>query len=208
MLLQNEIQFLTERFRQPLPGADAQYRMAPAGRRTAVHEASRQHLIKVSSVLVLLYPDHTGNTQTVLIKRPSNSGVHSSQIALPGGKHESTDLTYRHTAIREAHEEIGITAADVQVIGALTELYIPASNFLVHPFVGCLSYTPEFRMNAEEVDSIIPLHLTTLLSMNVGNEPFKTSYGTHLAPCYYLENHKIWGATAMILSEFRSLWEV
>lgn len=206
MLLLSEIQFLKERFKKPLPGTDAQYLMAPSGRRTAVGIAGPQQHFKISSVLILLFPDHNGNAQTVLIKRPLNSGIHSGQIALPGGKHENSDPTFRHTALREANEEIGIHAADVEVMGGLTELYIPPSNFLVHPFVGCIDYTPQFQINAHEVDSIIPVHLRTLLSMNAGNEPFPTSYGTQNAPCFYLENHKIWGATAMILSEFRALW--
>jgi 8-oxo-dGTP pyrophosphatase MutT (NUDIX family) len=208
MLLQSEIEFLKERFKKPLPGVDAQYMMAPKGRRSAVRDSGSEQASKVSSVLILLFPDNSGKAQTVLIKRPMNSGVHSGQIALPGGKHENSDLSYQHTALREAHEEIGVPANEVDVVGALTELYIPASNFLVHPFVGFIKHSPQFQINQYEVDSIIPVHLTTLLSMNAGNEPFLTSYGTHHAPCYYLENHKIWGATAMILAEFRSLWGV
>lgn len=192
---------LQSAFRRPLPGWDAQRKMAPASRLSNPEYLKLIPEFKKGSVLLLLYPVNT-SPNFILIERASG-GVHGSQVALPGGKHESADGTLEFTALRETHEEIGIHPRSVEVIGNLTELFIPASRYMVYPFVGMLNEKPEFILNQEEVHTIIEVPLNEFLNRNrVAEKKFKTSYGLLQAPYFSYRNFEIWGATSMILNEF------
>jgi 8-oxo-dGTP pyrophosphatase MutT (NUDIX family) len=192
-------------FDLPLPGEAAQYKMAPVQRKSNVDylEIFPDH--RKSSVLILLYPGEDNHLSTILIERPGNTGIHSDQIALPGGKLEPFDLSPSHTALRETYEEIGVPEKDIIMLGELSSLFIPASNFLVYPFVGTVYYTPDFILNQMEVKTMIPVTIKDLLNMPVSEKSFETSYGLLNAPYYHLKSYSIWGATAMILSEFRTM---
>jgi len=192
---------------EPLPGEDAQYRMAPVSRlsREKYLELYDDH--RTSSVMILLYPEEDGTTRIMLIRRQGNSGVHSGQIALPGGKEEHEDISLWHTASRETEEEIGVGSSLIRQAGKLTPLFIPVSKFMVHPFVGFTPFTPEFTADPREVNMLIPAGIDDLLKMSVQEKQIKTSYGNIRAPYYELNGHHIWGATAMILSEFLAIWE-
>jgi 8-oxo-dGTP pyrophosphatase MutT (NUDIX family) len=141
----------------------------------------------------------------MLIKRPINSGVHSGQIAFPGGKSEDFDESHWHTATREAEEEVGIKTDSVNLIGELTSLIIPVSNFMVHPFIGFVNKTPDFIANPNEVHQLVPVPLTELVNMPIHSKLIETSYGKIEAPYFSLQQHDIWGATAMIISEFNHM---
>jgi len=130
-------------------------------------------------------------------------GVHSGQVAFPGGKFEEKDPDLRGTALREAREEVGIEPDDVTVIGQLTDIYINPSNFLVSPFIGYVPEMPEFRPDAREVKSII---VTDLLALNEdavkGVKTIEHSNGYKIkTPYYAIEGLTVWGATAMMISE-------
>ena len=125
------IELLAQQLTQTLPGTSSQYKMAPVLRKSSAEYLEKASNVKSSSVLLLLYPDKDYGLGTVLIKRPLNSGVHSGQIALPGGKVEPNDANFEATAKRETREEIGVPEHEIEILGALTSLYIPASNFLV-----------------------------------------------------------------------------
>lgn len=199
------ISAIQKMLKHPLPGEEAQYLLAPKERKSKLEYLTENINPKLSSVLILLYPGEKGELKTVFIQRPINKSVHSGQIAFPGGKFDETDMDLSATALRETNEEIGVNPFDIEVIGTLSELYIPASNFLVHPFVGKLEFTPEFIPNPEEVKSILPATIEEILAFETGHMPFKTAYGNLIAPYFKFQEHAMWGATAMIVSEFREI---
>ena len=193
---------LQKAFQGELPGKKAQLLMAPQPidpRRIAakVPEGHRK-----SGVLLLFYPD-ASTIYFPLIKRPQYPGAHSGQVALPGGKVEEGDPDVVYTALREAEEEIGIDAGKVEVIGALTELYIPVSNFLVSPIVGFLDNKPTFIPEQREVARIIPTSLSDLIQPEIVKQtPIPFEGGKYWdTPYFDIAGEVVWGATAMILSE-------
>ncbi len=197
---------LSERLRKPLPGLDSQLLMASRKRmrfpfRTAVLSSA-----KPSGVLILLYP-YKEDIYIVLMKRPDYTGVHSGQISLPGGKFEKTDRDLIETAVREAKEEVGIDPSAVNIIGTLTPLYIPPSNYIVTPVVAWSDSRPEFKKEPREVDEIIEVSLSDFLDdKHMQTKRIKLFMGLSADfPCYYIDRNIIWGATAMMLSEFRVL---
>jgi 8-oxo-dGTP pyrophosphatase MutT (NUDIX family) len=156
----------------------------------------------MGAVLILLYEE--GNTiKTCFIERTQYDGVHSGQIAFPGGKKEA-DETLEQTALREAEEEIGVNASDVVILGRLTELYIPPSNFLVHPFVGTIDYKPDFLPQEAEVAEVVEFSVDDLADVRLrGQKKIKLSSGSVVETPYFdLHGKIVWGATAMIISEF------
>jgi 8-oxo-dGTP pyrophosphatase MutT (NUDIX family) len=155
--------------------------------------------------MILLFPGKNGQLETVLIERPVNESIHSGQIAFPGGSMDAVDINEATTALRETEEEIGIPAATVKVIGKISNLFIPASRFLVHPHIGIVNSTPQFQPNPAEVRSLIFLPVTTLLELVPLIKEFPTSYGKLLAPYFNIGEYAVWGATAMMLSEFREM---
>ena len=190
----------------PLPGLDAQLKMANLkrithGRSMAIPPDARQ-----GGVLLLLYPAGE-KIYIVFIKRTEYNGVHSGQISFPGGGQEKVDKTIIDTALREAFEEIGVPPGLVVPIGKLTQLYIPPSNFLVTPVVGFIEFTPHFKPEPEEVERIIQVPLDALLDENNLQEKEITIVEGLVitAPCFYIDRNIIWGATAMILSELIEL---
>ena len=132
---------------------------------------------------------------------------HGGQIAFPGGRHEETDKNLIDTAIRESHEEIGIIPDKIKILGELTPLYVSVSNFYINPVVGWCNTEPEFTVNTHEVSELITLPLSILASKEtVQMKNIETLSGMSSVPCYATNNLIIWGATAMILSEFLSLF--
>lgn len=158
---------------------------------------------RMGGVLIALYPDN-GSIRTVLMKRPDYVGAHSGQVSFPGGKKEPDDPDIIATALREAQEEVAIVPQDVRVLGQLSELYIPASNFLVHPVIGVLEGIPQLVPDAIEVECILLPDLAHFFRSDILGEkyiPVRDNL-TVKAPYYDVEGHTVWGATAMILSEF------
>ncbi len=202
------IYLLSEKLTEPLPGESAQLKMASIRRlREIIKISSRDNAIR-SSVLILLFPGNNADEfYSVLIQRPSYEGVHGGQISLPGGKVEGHDRDIQTTAKRETQEEIGIDANEITIIGKLSELYIPPSNFLVFPLVGYLPYKPVFRPDPQEVAGIIEIKLNDLVDKrNIKQREITIKNLSKIkAPCFDLEGKTIWGATAMILSEFREI---
>jgi 8-oxo-dGTP pyrophosphatase MutT (NUDIX family) len=183
---------------QSLPGSASHKKMLPLNRELSV-KPDELLRIKHSSVLFLLYIDNQ-ELNVCLIKRPSHMKHHAGQIALPGGRIEKGE-TALETALRETWEEIGITPGQIEIIGSLSELYVQVSQFHIHPFVGWIDKKPEFVINKNEVEKTIsfPLRLITNSFEEVELETFT---GKLKVPCIRFEDEIIWGATAMILSEF------
>jgi 8-oxo-dGTP pyrophosphatase MutT (NUDIX family) len=163
---------------------------------------------KIACVLLSLWQEN-GHWHTALIQRTQNPrDRHSGQISFPGGRHDEGDASFAGTALREAKEEIGIAPEQVEIIGSLTDLYIPVSNFSVYPFVGVLHEPPTFQLQPGEVEKLYtpPLdhfldpHNRTTSDVLVGGQlPVRD------VPCFMLEGRAVWGATAMIISEFLAL---
>jgi 8-oxo-dGTP pyrophosphatase MutT (NUDIX family) len=188
-----------------LPGVDAHNIMVPKERLEIMKKLNFEQIKpKIAAVMMLFYPKD-GITHLVLIVRNSYEGVHSSQIAFPGGKYENEDANFEETALRETHEEIGIHPEKIEILKAFTELYIPPSNFMVYPYLGISKEEIVFNPNPEEVSGIIELPLSTFLSdAIIIKSKIKTSYANAIdVPAFKIEEHIVWGATAMILSELK-----
>lgn len=159
---------------------------------------------KKAAVLMLVYPKNN-ETHIVLIVRNTYPGVHSSQIAFPGGKVELEDDSLAHTALREAEEEIGVNRMYVEIIKSFTEVYIPPSNFLVSPFLGISTQELNFVRQENEVADIIELSMNDFLDdSNVVMRKLTTSYANEIdVPAFLVKEHIVWGATAMMMSELK-----
>lgn len=194
--------YLTQKLQEELPGITAHKEAAPY--RKVDYDTLDLNTVKKSGVLVLFYLKEE-EPHLVLIQRPLYNGTHSGQVAFPGGKVEETDRDIIHTALREANEEVGVVIDDVEVIGQLTDVYIPVSNFLVTPIVGFIHYKPEFIAEVREVAEIIELRLTLLTNIKkLSFNHIKLSNGLkQQVPTFEFNQKIIWGATALMLNELR-----
>lgn len=197
------ISFIREQLQLPLPGQAAQAKMTTRVTFTPPPKGAR-----LASVLCLLYPKN-GKWHFPLIERVvAKNDKHSGQMSFPGGKLEPTDLTRQAAALREANEEIGINKEDVTLLGNLTPLYVPASNFQVFPFVGCLNYTPTFIPQEREVAEVVEVKLEELINPTTKkykNIKLSSRYNFKNVPYFDVNGKTVWGATAMMLSEFVEL---
>ncbi len=164
---------------------------------------------KKAGVMALFYPDIDQNTKLLLILRKTYQGVHSNQIGFPGGKVEEQDKDLLETALRETHEEVGVTPESVEVLKELSEVYIPPSNFLVQPFMGFYSNPKHFVIQESEVEALVEVYLRDFLdNSNHIEEKLSTSYAKNVnVPAYRLNGYTVWGATAMMMSEIKELLE-
>ncbi len=192
---------LAAELKKPLPGIDAQFRMSPDVRRPV----SMEYPLKNAGVLILLYPDRN-HICTVFIKRTEYDGVHSGQVSLPGGMFKEEDGLLMNTALREANEETGIDILSVTIIGQLTPLHIPVSNVNVYAFVGVAGSRPAFIHDPAEVQYLIEESLEELLSEVNHKTKTMTLFGNEvIVPYFDIKGNHIWGATAMIISEFSEI---
>jgi 8-oxo-dGTP pyrophosphatase MutT (NUDIX family) len=187
-----------------LPGFDgeaAQLLMAPS-LRPRQRPATLATTPRLGGVLLLLYCADD-ELMLVLTLRPTYEGVHSGQVSCPGGRHEPPE-TLEMTALRETEEEIGVPPANVTILGPLTPLYIMPSDYEVHPFVGFhAAGRPLFVSHPREVAAIIETPLRLLLDPATRREEEWELRGLQMTvPFFQVGEHKVWGATAMMLSEF------
>ena len=188
-----------------LPATNAHRKMVPPNREELLKNTDFTKIVpKKAAVMMLFYPKNA-QTHLALILRTSYNGVHSSQIAFPGGKVEADDFDLKQTALRETHEEIGVHPNTINVVKAFTEVYIPPSNFIVHPFFGYSHDELSFELQVDEVAGIVELPLKDFLDDKiVVTNTMKTSYAESIeVPGFQVEEHFIWGATAMMLSELK-----
>ena len=155
---------------------------------------------RLAAVLVLLYPVD-GILTFPLMRRPEYEGVHSGQISLPGGSQEIGE-TFEQTALRETREEFGVTES-IEIFGALTPVYVPPSDFEIHPMVGCLPQRPAYTLDPHEVAELVEAPLDLLLDDSVkGHEERLLDGGIkRIIPFYRVGVYQVWGATAAMLSE-------
>jgi 8-oxo-dGTP pyrophosphatase MutT (NUDIX family) len=203
--LQEVTLFLTERLKGVLPGAHAHEQMQAIPTGNARLKFDHAVPPRQGSVLILLY-EQAGFVHFPLIKRPEYSGAHSGQVSLPGGKTEPGEDIIT-TALRECEEEIGIQRSNVAIIGKLTDFHVVPSNFLVTPVIGVMRSTPVFIPDPFEVARVFPASLEDLVKAEaVKKKEIIVGAGFQLiAPHFEIDGEIVWGATAMILGELRSL---
>jgi len=202
-----DIEILTsrikERLKAPLPGINAQTKLKPEIRIFSKETGDE----KKAAVLTLLFPVNN-RIHIAFIKRADYDGPHSGQISFPGGMFEKTDKNYIHTSLRESEEEIGVQKKDIKIIGNLSSLFVPISNIRVFPIVGYMNSTPEFKIDDKEVQRMILVPLSHLIKKeNILWESRKFENVKYQIPYFNYKLDKIWGATAMILSEFLTVIE-
>jgi 8-oxo-dGTP pyrophosphatase MutT (NUDIX family) len=207
MDFQEFLRFVPKLIDARLPAFDAHIKMAPLERLESLRNNDfGDKKPRIAAVMMLFYPKKE-RTHLVLIVRNSYKGVHSAQIAFPGGKYELEDENFAETALRETHEEVGIHPDKIEILKPFTELYIPPSNFMVHPFLGISKEELVFLPQPSEVAGIIELPLSTFLSdAIVVDTNLSTSYADSISiPAFKIEEHIVWGATAMMLSELKEV---
>lgn len=205
MIFTDFLNYIPKIAKENLIGEEAHNKMSPPERINFVQE----HDLKIlqprkAAVLMLFYPKNK-KTHLVLILRNSYPGVHSSQIGFPGGKVESFDRNLEATALRETHEEIGVSPEKISIVKAFSALYIPPSNFMVYPFLGFSKEELIFKPDPREVFGIIELSLQAYLDdKNFTTKVLETSYMKEIElPVFKFDQHIVWGATGMMLNELR-----
>jgi len=190
---------------KPLPGKTAQHKMAPGYRPDFTDEEIRTYNPRISAVMILFYQKNN-DWHLVFTERKKYEGVHSGQMSFPGGKQEpNEDLPI--TALRETREEVGVEAHDIEIINQLSTLYIPPSNFLVHPFIGIATTDLMFKKQESEVENVVEIPVSFFLDerSKTKTEIVFSAQSKIEVPAFIYEEKIIWGATAIILSELVEL---
>ena len=157
-----------------------------------------------AAVLILLYPIED-KWHFFLTKRTDNVEHHKGQISLPGGMVEKGE-SHKEAAIRETFEELGVQSRDINIIGPLTPLYIPISNFKIFPFVGWLKSAPKLNIQSKEVSKVFSPSIYSLTDPKTKKIKDSILLGQKVQiPFFNLKNEVVWGATSMILSEFKKI---
>lgn len=193
------IQLLQEELSLPLPGIESQIKMAPENRKIDIDDG----LLQNAAVSVVIITLNSKEKKIILIKRPEYDGHHSGQVSFPGGKEEPEDRNMLTTAMRETYEEIGLQLSEDDYLGELTPLLIPVSRFMVHPFIFIKHAPTDYTIDPNEVDYIIPVQLTQLIDANlIKSTCLQINRQIITTPYFAIGKEIVWGATAMILSEF------
>ncbi|MEM6966945.1 MAG: CoA pyrophosphatase [Bacteroidota bacterium] len=199
------IDHIQKKLSQTLPGREAQLQMAPGLRRH--YKVAPDDAIE-ACVMILLFPRKEDWYFALIQRVPHPLDRHSGQISFPGGRLEKEDPSLEYGALRETEEEVGVPKEVIQVMGKLTDLYIPVSNFLVHPFVGYLEEEPTYIPQPTEVHAILEIPIAELgkkenkkiVDMKVRNNIILKN-----TPYFDFYGNVVWGATAMMLSEFEQV---
>lgn len=201
-MTENLISRLEERLRRPLPGRAAQYQMAHAVRQDTPPPPPDA---REAGVLALLFPKAQDWHLTLILRQNNNpNDRHGGQVSFPGGKREQSDSDLQATALREAEEEVGVDRTAIQLLGALSELYIPVSNFRVQPYVGFVDHQPAFNPQPEEVQEILEVPFRQFLDKQTRRKKDLHLYPQLVlrdVPYFDVHDQTVWGATAMMISE-------
>ncbi len=190
-----------------LPGIEAQALMSPVGEVDKRYYDAPDHA-DTAGVMVLLH-EKKGDWYTTFIKRTSRErDKHSGQISFPGGRKDPGDASLRECALRETEEELGIPGSEIKVIGRMTKLYVFASNYIVYPFVGIVKGAPVYHPDSREVERVLEYPLSQFDKVHIKKKDLKIR-GVLLkdVPYFDLDGEVLWGATAMMLSEFINVWK-
>ena len=184
-----------------LPGEKAQNMMLPKSRVDVKFPKTTEHAIP-SAVLILLYPNND-DINFILTERTNEVQHHKGQISLPGGSWENGEHL-SETALRETEEEIGIPADEIEIISELTPLFVKVTGYMIHPFIGYVTEKPNIIPDPNEVNNVFTATISDLMNPISTKTELWTIRETPVdVPFYKLDKYKVWGATAMILSEFK-----
>jgi len=198
------LQYLEEVLKEPKPGLEAQLTMITNPRPGNRTYTEVENTCNKAGVLILLYPVKN-RLHLVFTRRTARVDIHQAQISFPGGRKEPEE-SFKEAALREAEEELNIIPSSVRIIGELTPLYIPPSNYCVYPVVAVTDKQPDFQPSPEEVEEVIEVPLDHLLdSQNIRREVWPYKGREIEVPFFFFKGHKIWGATAMMLAELIEL---
>lgn len=194
---------------RPLPGLDAQLRMAPRPR-VGWNPYHPPADLRDAAALVLVYPI-AELPHLLLTVRGTGLRQHTGQVSLPGGRVDA-DESIEAAALREASEEVGVAPASVRLVGHLTPLQIPISGYMLHPVVGLVEARPAFKRDEWEVARILEVPLTWLRDpANVKRHTRTRELGGRTieieVPYFDVDGEQVWGATAMVLAEFLAALE-
>jgi 8-oxo-dGTP pyrophosphatase MutT (NUDIX family) len=204
--LELDLRLLEQRLSAERPGLRSQLKMAPEHRLGDKTYQEVGDACLRAGVLVLIYPRETG-LHLVLTRRTAHVVHHQAQISFPGGQMDENESAVE-TALREAEEEINVRPEEVRVLGELTPLYIPPSNYCIYPVVAVSGKRPDFRPSPHEVAEVIEVPLNHLRDPhNTQREKWPLRGRDVVVPYYFFQGHKVWGATAMVLAELLDLIE-
>lgn len=181
----------------------AQLKMSPNPRGAVRRNLQYDTPPREAAVLVLVYPHTPDELRLVLTRRTETLTKHSGQVSFPGGRRDEADASFAATALRETCEELGVCdAAQFQIMGTLYPCYIPPSHFMVQPVVAMLPFIPQFHPSPDEVAEVLTLSLVALLHPATKQHEYWQMQGHNVSvPYYAVQGHKVWGATAVMLSE-------
>jgi 8-oxo-dGTP pyrophosphatase MutT (NUDIX family) len=203
----DRIPLLREALSRPLPGHGSFLELSGYQRPDLSEVEKRDPPPRRSAVLILLH-ERDGVLHTLLMKRPDYDGVHSGQIAFPGGHFEPSDRDLHQTALREFMEETGAPSNDFDVLGELSRVFIPPSNTLVTPVVAYAKQVDRFAPDPREVAALIDVPVSDLMRTDVLK---RTNLFIHIlkreaeVPYWDVQGHVVWGATALMIAELREL---
>lgn len=200
-------QFLGKRLTESLPGRPAQLKMIPVPLNEQGIQRPMNPLPETnsSSVLMLFFPNGQNEASLIFTLRSSDIN-HGGQISFPGGRAEGSETT-NETALREAREEIGINPDEISIAGTMSDLFVSVSNNLVTPVIGFIDYKPAFRLNPDEVDEVFTVPVEELANTkNFIREEWEHAGAKYNVPFWKVHEVPLWGATAMILSEFMEIY--
>ena len=196
---------IKERLKKPLPGNEA-HLTTRIKTKSEVTFPNTQETARPAAVLILLFP-FEDEIQFFLTKRTEDVEHHKGQISLPGGIREN-DESLNETALRETKEEVGIDSTKIIISGSLTPFFIPVTGYIVHPFIGWCKEKPSTKIHDVEVNQLFSVSITELMDEKIlQTEQWNIRGYDAIVPYYNFGKCKVWGATAAILSEFKSILE-
>lgn len=207
------IKYLKERLQHELPYHDIRNERLNVDLEEMILEAEKaakvnflKHPPRLCSVLILLYKKNE-EWYLPMILRPAHSRAHPNQMAFPGGKQEESDKDLIDTAIRETKEEIDVQVSRHQILGALTQMYIPPSNALVTPYIAYLENQPTYIPEAAEVAAVLDIPLSELRKPeNKGTKKVIMANGAYInLPSFFSNGKEIWGGSARMIAEIIEL---
>ncbi len=199
----NFLPLLKHIFAQPLPGWNAQQLMSPPFRDEQLKPSSQP--VHNAAIGIIFFVENK-ELYILFIERSHDGGPHSGQIAFPGGAKDQNDDTLISTALREIHEETGISPNNLELLGPLTPLYIPVSRFMVYPFVFYTSHLPPLQINTFEIKKALFFPVSLFFNESVlSTTTIQLNGNFYTVPCYRIDQTIIWGATSMIWCECLTL---